>query len=64
MNIKRLLVIILGKNCHKRWMQEQRFMGNVVPATINISFRVDSVHNETFKVLGGLNRTELNEGKK
>jgi len=25
-------------------------------------FRVDSVHNETYKVLGGLNRTELNEG--
>ena len=25
-------------------------------------FRVDSVHNETYKVLGGLNRTELVEG--
>lgn len=25
-------------------------------------FRVDSVHNETYKVLGGLNRTELAEG--
>lgn len=24
-------------------------------------FRVDSVHNETYKVLGGLNRTELNQ---
>lgn len=27
------------------------------------SYRVDSVHSETFKVLGGLNRTVADEGE-
>ena len=50
---------ILGNFFPQLLMPDQKFMGIFNLKKYFFRFRVDGLHSETYKILGGLNRTDL-----